>query len=374
AVSASWAPWYQDRPVIHARVLTTDGAEHDLDPKSLSEGPLSEDSPNVYEDGRDYHGPLPAVGIGSVVEEEFILKDHDPEFAAGVSRSIQLGSFAGPTEKSSVTIRAPESLPLKFVSRLLPNLTSGKKQADGMVEYHFEQAHLDMLEQADKGLPSDVARRPYLYFSTGASWSAIASAYDAIVEPKVRTADVSELVKNTIKPGMSREETIRQLYEVLHKRVRYTGVEFGDASLVPVFASETLKRGYGDCKDKALLFTAMLRATNIPAYLALVDEGNGRDLEAEYPAMNFDHAIVYVPGPPELWIDATASDYRLGPLPPGDAGRYALIVREGTANLVRIPATQPKNNRIVEKREFQLAEHGPARVVETSLPSGIAEA
>lgn len=374
AVSASWSPWYQEKPVIHARVVTSDGVEHVLDQKTLVEGPLSEDSPNVYNDGRVLHGPLPAVAIGAVVEEEYVIKDREPMFAAGVGREIDFGSFWGPVEKTKVTLRAPQSVPLKYVSRLLPNLQPEKQQTGEMVEYRFEQGRMDMLEQADPGLPGEVARQPYVYFSTGASWAEIASAYHGITEAKIRTGDVEELVKKTDRPNQSREETIRQLYILLHKRVRYTGVEFGEASLVPATAAETLKRGYGDCKDKALLLTTMLRTANIPAYLALVDEGNDEDIEADYPAMDFNHAIVYVPGTPDMWIDATANGYRVGPIPQGDAGRYALIVRPGTSGLVRIPQDAPKDNLLVEKREFDLAEFGPAHVVETSYPSGATEA
>jgi transglutaminase-like putative cysteine protease len=41
--------------------------------------------------------------------------------------------------------------------------------------------------------------------------------------------------------------------------VRYTGVEFGEAAIVPRKPSETLERRFGDCKDKAPLLVAMLR-------------------------------------------------------------------------------------------------------------------
>ena len=83
----------------------------------------------------------------------------------------------------------------------------------------------------------------------------------------------------------------------LHKEVRYTGLEFGEAALQPQTATEVLKRHYGDCKDKAAMLVAMLRAEGIDADMALVDSGPGVDLTPELPGMNqFDHAIVYLPG------------------------------------------------------------------------------
>ena len=375
SVSAEWYPWYEERAVIHARVVTADGVEHVLDEKTLTEGPIDEESPNVYEDGRSLRGPLPAVAIGSVVDEEIVLKNREPMFAAGVGREIRFGSFSGPVEKTVVTVRAPQAIPLKYVTHLLPKVAVEKTVSGDMVEYRFEQAHLDMLEEADPGLPSDTPREPNLYFSTGASWAAIASAYETMVEPKARLADVDDLVKQTVKPGDSRDETVRKLLYLVHKKVRYTGVEFGEAALVPAFPGETLKRGYGDCKDKALLLTAMLRAAGIPAHLALLSSGSGEDVEPEFPAMDFNHAIVYVPGPPEMWIDATADSFRLGTIPQDDDGRLALIVDKSSTKLVRTPEAKPEDNVQYETREFTLAEDGPAaKVVETSLPRGIAEA
>ncbi len=375
SVSASWYPWYEDRPAIKARVVTPDGVEHVLDPKALTEGPLDEESANVYEDGRAYRGPLPTVTMGAVVEEEIVMKNHDPMFAAGVARQFRVGFFGAPVEKTVIVVRAPDSIPLKYVSRLLPNLSVEKKTSAGAIEYRFEQGHMDILADTDPGLPSDDPRQPYLYLSTGASWQAIASAYESVVETRVRQSDVASLVKQTVKPGDSREETIRKLLYLLHKKVRYTGVEFGDAALVPTLPGETLKRGYGDCKDKALLLATMLRAAGIPAQLALLSTGPGKDIEPDMPAMFFDHAIVHVPGPPEMWIDATAESMQLGTIPLGDSERLALVVDKNTTALTRTPELKSSDNTQFETREFVLSEDGPAlKVIETSRPRGISEA
>src|SRR5262245_19317920 len=124
---------------------------------------------------------------------------------------------------------------------------------------------------------------------------------------------------------------------------------------------ETLKRKYGDCKDKSTLLVALLRAAEIPANVALLNVGGWTDADEELPGLGlFDHAIVEVPGNPEYWIDATDEFARLGQLPAGDQGRLALIAAEGTERLKRIPESSSEQNRMVEKREIRLAEHGPA--------------
>jgi uncharacterized protein DUF3857 len=89
--SGRWAAWHQAKPEIKARVITVDGAEHWLDAKTLSDVPVHEDDPDVYSDERKYGGPLPAVAPGAIVEEEVIIRDTSPLFAAGVVREWSFG-------------------------------------------------------------------------------------------------------------------------------------------------------------------------------------------------------------------------------------------------------------------------------------------
>ena len=157
--------------------------------------------------------------------------------------------------------------------------------------------------------------------------------------------------------------------------MRYTGIEFGQAKLQPQPPSEVLKRHYGDCKDKASLLVSMLRASGIPADLALLNAGPGKDVTPDLPGMNqFDHAIVYVPptsaGGHGLWIDATAEFTRVGDLPYGDQGRLALVIEQGAKELTLTPEARPEDSVLVETREFSLADYGPAKVIESSHSTG----
>jgi tetratricopeptide (TPR) repeat protein len=160
----------------------------------------------------------------------------------------------------------------------------------------------------------------------------------------------------------------------LHQEIRYTGVEFGDASVIPAKPEETLKWKYGDCKDKAALLVAMLDAAGIRAHLALLSSGTGQDVDPQRPGFGmFDHAIVQVPGSPDVWIDATAETLQFGALPSGDQGRLALIVKPETTGLTPIPNSPSTANVMRETREFFLPDYGKARVVETTEGEGNAD-
>src|ERR1044072_7118885 len=136
-----------------------------------------------------------------------------------------------------------------------------------------------------------------------------------MTEPRVRNDDARPLLNGRQPPDSA--EYIGKIVERLHREVRYTGIEFGAARLIPEFPSETLRRRFGDCKDKSTLLVAALRAAGIEAYLALLSAGDDQDIAPDLPGLGmFDHAIVFVPhagdGGADLWIDATADNVRVG--------------------------------------------------------------
>ena len=180
---------------------------------------------------------------------------------------------------------------------------------------------------------------------------------------------------------MREAEKEAAILDYVDREVRYTGIEFGEAAIVPHDPAETLALKYGDCKDKATLLVAMLRAAGIPSYVAMLNAGSRLDVPAELPGMGlFDHAIVYVPGIPglhpgdaDLWIDATDQYARLGQLPINDQGRHALIARPESTALTMTPESTSRENVLLELREIRLSDNGPATVIEKTQPTGVFE-
>lgn len=373
AISLSWQPWHEERPSVRARVITPDNVIHPLEPKTVTDAPARDDDYKTYGDGRVLRAPLPAIAPGSVVEEEEVSKESAPFFGSGVAERYY---FAGsiPILQMKLVLDAPESLPLHYSVELLSDMKPEKASANGRVQIVFQQGPVEALDQVENYLPREMPGWPHVTFSTGASWQSIAEAYGKIINEKATPKDVQTLVNSLISGKTTREEKASAILQYLSREIRYTGVEFGDAAIIPHLPTETLQHKYGDCKDKATLMVAMLQAAGIPAYVALLNVGWRHDVEAELPgAGQFDHAIVYVPGSPDIWIDPTDEYARLGQLPRGDQGRLALIARAESTKLVAIPEASSQDNRIVEKREFYLAENGAARVVERTEPRGVFE-
>jgi transglutaminase-like putative cysteine protease/tetratricopeptide (TPR) repeat protein len=373
AISLSWQPWHEERPSVRARVITSDNVIHPLESKTITDAPEREESDKTYGDRRVLRAPLPAIAPGSVVEEEEISKESAPFFGAGVAERYY---FAGavPIQQMKLVLDAPESLSLHYSAELLPDMKPEKSLANGRVQIVFQQGPVEAFDDIENYLPREMPGWPHVTFSTGASWQDIAEAYGKIIKEKAAAKDVQSLVNGLISGKTTRDEKASAILQYLSQEIRYTGVEFGDAAIIPHLPAETLQHKYGDCKDKATLMVAMLQAAGIPSYVALLNAGWRHDAEAELPGIGqFDHAIVYVPGSPDLWIDPTDEYARLGQLPRGDQGRLALIARAESTKLVPIPEASSQDNRILEKREFYLAENGAARVVETTEPRGVFE-
>jgi tetratricopeptide (TPR) repeat protein len=372
--SMRWEPWHQNKPEIHARVITPDGKVSQLDQKTISEGPATddEDEPDTYTDARMRKAPLPGLVIGAIVEEEIVEQDKEPFFSGGGVYRVTFVRTV-PIVRGELFIDAPAEVNLRYKTYLLPALTISDQVDSGRRHLQFVQNYIPAKIDADINLPSHIHKSPMVEFSTGNTWASVADTYRQLAEPQINPQMAQSLLP--VGPASDRMENIRRIVARLHREIRYTGIEFGQAALQPQTPAEILKRHYGDCKDKAALLVSLLRAANIPANLALLSTGPGVDVSPDLPGMDqFDHAIVYVPAanPSDspLWIDATAEYATVGTLPSMDQGRSALIIAEGTSGLTNTPKPSPEENSLTEIREVNMVEYGAARITETSLTHG----
>lgn len=373
---ARWEPWYENKPEVRARVIQPDGKVSQLDQTTVSDSPASGKDDDTYTDARIQKAPLPGLAVGAIVEEEIVIADKSPYFSGG---GIYRDYFSrnAPVVRSELIIEAPKSVKLQYRVHLMPDIQVTDADEGASRRLKFVQGYLPARQGSDIQLSTHNYLSPMVEFSTGESWASVARAYLQLAEPQIDPLQAKSLLPS--EPSTGRMDLIQRIVSRLHKDIRYTGVEFGQASLQPQTATEVIKRHFGDCKDKAALLVAMLRAAGIPANLALLDAGPGLDVAPELPGMNqFDHAIVYVPadgkGGDALWIDATAEFTQVGTLPSMDRGRQALVIAEGTSGLTLTPISKPEDNALTELRDVVMAEYGLAHITETSLTHGQVDA
>lgn len=364
---AYWRPWQQDRPKIEARVITARGAIHSFDPETLSDQGAAAEDPEVFTDLRRVRGPLPAVDAGALVEEQTTVRDTSPFFSKGsVYRYVAGGEY--PIRRAVLKVSAPTSVPLAYelrgVAPEISDSTSGGKRT-----LLFEVGPLDEPEAPEPYLPHDAAPQ-MISFSTGRSWRDVGGEFGRLVDAQLSGGEIRQLAQQAFGSARGRDNLVRVALAWMHKEIRYTGVELGDAALVPRSPAEVLTRKYGDCKDLATLLVGLLRTRGIAAQVALLRTSWDEVAPSLPGAGGFDHAIVYVPGAPPLWVDPTSAVTPVGELPVMDQGRLALVASPKTQKLVLTPEADAKVNRSLVVREIQLAESGPARLTETRTTWG----
>jgi tetratricopeptide (TPR) repeat protein/transglutaminase-like putative cysteine protease len=364
SVEAPWSPWYNERPIIDARVITKDGSVHRLDPKSFGTGDADEE-PDMYSDTRVLSGPLPAIAPGSVVEQLITYHEKNPLSDAGITDRLYFGRNI-PLQQARLVLEYPASVTLRLNNETKPEIQPVRTEENGVTRLLFEASPVAAVPRGEWNAPQSAAQGSYVAYSTGKSWQEVARRSDGIVEKQIGDTSLAKLTAQVVGDAKEpREIAARILAHVAH--IRYAGVEFGEGSIVPRPPSSTLSNKYGDCKDKATLVVTMLRQAGVPAHTALLRAGTGYDAEPDLPGLGyFNHVIVVTDGPNPLWMDPTDEYARAGELPEQDQGRLALIARPDSTTLVRVPLSESLANRNVETREFALAEEGHARVVETS--------
>jgi tetratricopeptide (TPR) repeat protein/transglutaminase-like putative cysteine protease len=361
--SASFAPWHQAHPEVRARVITPDGRAHLLDPTTLVEAAADEGHDDaMYTDVRVVRGPLPAVGAGVVVEEVATVRDLEPFFDAGTVHRFFVAR-PSPARRVRLRVEGPASLPLRHLAR---NLEAHPREtvAAGRRVLEWEWSPSPVPQPREPWTPPDASAPPHVAFATGASWKAVATRYGQIVDAQLAGADLAAAAREAAGTARTREEAAQGILDWVAARVRYTGLELGNAAIVPTRPAETLKRHYGDCKDLSLLVAGMLRALGHPATLALL-RTEWDEVAPGLPGLGeFDHAIVFVPGARPLWIDPTDPATPAGELPPWDRGRLALVAAKDQAAPVRTPEAAPGEDRIAVKRDVALEDDEWARATE----------
>ena len=362
-IRAPWSPWYDQRPSIQGRVIAKDGSIQSLDPKAVVEATAEEEA-DMFSDQRVLRAPLPGVVAGSIVETLITREGRSPIAGGGKFGTFLFGDNV-PTEHSRLVLDAPASITPHVLNHA--NIEPRIVEKDGRRQTIFERGHLDATTEWESYLPNDEMNLPYIAFSTGTTWKEIAQHYSDIVDAQIANNDLKSAVANAIGKETDHRAMIDRLLAAVESNVRYAGVEVGDGSIVPRAPKTVLGNKYGDCKDKATLLVAMLRAAGINAHVALVHAGLGFDAITDLPGVDhFNHAIVAVDGEPALWIDPTDEFARAGELPVEDQGRMALIASPDTTAPSLTPQLPSTANVHRETREFTMPEDGKAHVVETT--------
>jgi Tfp pilus assembly protein PilF len=204
---------------------------------------------------------------------------------------------------------------------------------------------------------------PDIQVSSFQTWDAVGRWYwnlqkdRAEPTPAIR-AKAAELTKGSA----DNSAKLRAIYSFVSTQYRYIGVSFGIGRYQPHSAEDVLSNNYGDCKDKHTLLAALLQASGITLYPALISSNFRLDPDVPSPAQ-FDHIVGYLPANDKeqgaLWLDTTPEVSPLAYLVPKLRDKEALVMLgEKSAQLVGTPPDPPEPDSAVFQIEAKLNDNG----------------
>ena len=332
----SYSPPDEDISFQDCEVLRADGKLVRLDPDAIRD--THEQPVGDYHRGQRKFFSLPGVGPGAVLHVRY--RTTWKKFPLPhVSLEIPIGQDLAMLE-ATVQVSVPKDSPFHFRLEQVAAADPAIKQTTYGTTYSWR---FENLPAEERELLTAPGQRSRLLLSTFPDWAAFGEWYARIsnladeVTPEI-TAKAKELTRE----ANGEREKVLALYNYV-TRLRYVAVPLGINSYRPHAAANVLQNEFGDCKDKANLFNALLRSLGIEARLVLVPRFS--QAHEGIPGLSFNHAIsrVLLSGTP-VWVDTTDDVCRFGMLPPGDPGRKVLVIGGGTNALTQLPAPDPREH------------------------------
>jgi tetratricopeptide (TPR) repeat protein len=276
-------------------VVTPDSTAQDFAPDVLKEAPM-------YSDYRQRHISVAALQPGDTLEYRTVARTLQP-LAAGNFWYQYTFPKGLVVKEDRLVIDVPKSRDVKLKTPLhQPDIQeNGERRVYSWVVKNIQpDRNTNKEEEEDTG--------PDVQLTTFTEWKQIAQWYAALQGERMTVDDsVRKKADELTQGAASPTEKARRLYDFVARNVRYVSISLGVGRYQPHSAVDVLVNGYGDCKDKHTLLSAMLLAEGIRSYPVLIGSGHILDPDVPSPAQ-FDHVMTAArlgTGKELTWLDTT---------------------------------------------------------------------
>ncbi len=333
--------------IEYVRVLKGDGTVVTAKPDAVQDltAPVAREAP-VYTDFRQKHVTVPGLRPGEILEYKVTTKIHT---------ALAPGHFWFEYDFEDDVIVLDEQLELSFPASRTPRLKTAKEadpqitEAAGRKIYAWKKSNTKRPDPEDKEFQKRQRRLrkhpepPPIQMTTFQSWEEVGRWYAGLEKERIApNEEIRRRASELIGGRTDDAQKIEAIYSFVARNFRYVSLSFGLGRYQPHAASEVLANQYGDCKDKHTLLSALLEASGLHAYPALIH--SGRKVDAEMPSPSqFDHVISVVPvGKEYFWMDTTTEVAPFRLLSANLRNKNALVVPHDAAPaLMETPANPP---------------------------------
>jgi tetratricopeptide (TPR) repeat protein len=372
-ISIRYTPGEQEVEIREARIYRRSAAGHvEISQASgRDDREMSEPWYGLYYDARAQVVTFDSLRAGDVLEVQYTVADvaYQNDMADYFGDLAAIGDVL-PKRRWDYTLIAPAQRPFYFNQPRVPGLKHQQEQLGNEVVTRWAAEGVARVD-VEPAMPGITEVAPYLHISTYRDWHEVGRWYWALVaDPLKNDAGVKKVAAEVTAGLRERADKVKALHRFVIEKTRYVGLEFGIHGYKPYPVSQVLLRRFGDCKDKALLLMALLRAVDIDAELVLLRTRRAGAVDREPASLAiFDHAITYIPGM-DLYLDGTAEFAGMSELPIQDQGVMVLRVSNTGTVLARTPVLPASANRADRDWKIVVNRDGSARIDETVTIKG----
>ncbi len=307
--------------------------------------PIEREAP-AYSDVRQIHITVPGLTAGDTLEYEIRTDTTSP---------LVPGEFFTQWNSSQEIITLDETLELNLPQgrevhvKTDSGVSGPEERVDGdrrILTWHSSfTKRPSETEEEDilKKLRDAGGKQPDVQISTFKSWQDVGRWYVDLEQPRAEVTDsIRAKADEIVKGQRTKLGKAKAIFEYVETNIRYVSLSFGLGRFQPHSAADVLASQYGDCKDKATLFHALLAAEKIESFPVLINSQHKIDPDVPSP-LQFDHLIslVLLDGT-QYWADTTAGAAPFGLLLSPLRDSQALVMEpKGKSELENTPADPP---------------------------------
>jgi lipoprotein NlpI/transglutaminase-like putative cysteine protease len=279
--------------------------------------------------------------VGDTIEASYSLYGQNPVFGGKfVSSVVWDQGYPTLLRRMVLTYPATRKINWRLIDDTRPKALAPEESIhDGMRSLHFEEKSIPELA-IERFAPADYSPFRVLQFSEFSGWSDVVSWASDLFHVNDVTDDEFQKVVEKLRGLPGSEQRVAAALEFVQSEIRYFSVSLGESSHRPAPPNIVLQRRYGDCKDKSLLLTTLLKALGIQSEPVLLDALRRKAPAKLLPSpAAFDHVIVRadVEGK-AFYLDPTrlGQHGRLDRMGQSHEGADVLVIASGTSQLSSI--------------------------------------
>jgi transglutaminase-like putative cysteine protease len=359
------------RAVVFARSISPDGRSQWLDPATLQVAVPQQSDAFLNPRLRTLSGRIPGVEVGSMVEFVTESTVYNPEVPDYFFPDFRFRDEE-PTLDSIFDVRVPAGRRLNCTTRNFPEAARQPRRSarGGFDVYHWE-LHDVPPYVAEPMMPDPYDIVPLVQCSLFFDWRELVERTGNFQRERIQTTpEITELARRISQGATNDDQRVAALYHWVQRNIRYLSIKGSLSSgWAGHTATETLRNGYGDCTDKAILFASLCQALGIRSYPAILRTNDAGTAITDIPVPDANHCInlVFPNGKPRF-LDSTDSDCRYPYFREDDHGAKAILFMTG--EILQIPVPPPEDNERQSVQKIDLAADGSAAAVENNSYNG----